>query len=158
MRKCLPLLVVLVACLGLTPASARAVRHGLFGFYRVDAYRLVFTEEQNAKMDAVLAAEGQDFLPLFKQRRAAQRRLADMLKSDAATDADIRGQVTVIGNIDYQIALRKAKLIRAIRKIATPEQLAKVDALEVKRAKRQKPRSGKAAPTVENAAPDASKN
>lgn len=136
MWKNVLLLVALAVCLGVVPASARTLRHS-GGFYQVDAYRLVFNEEQNKKLDAALSPSDQDLRPLYKQRMAEQRTLRDMLKSDTAKDADIRAQVTKISDIDYQIALKKANLIRAIRKIATPEQLAKVDALEAKRAQRR---------------------
>lgn len=148
MRKFLPLSAMLLLCMGLVAPAAQAARHTAFGFYRVDAYRLVFSGAQNAKLDAVLATDGQGFLPLYKERRAAQRKLADMLKCDTVSDADIRAQVSAIGDVDYRIALKKAKLIRAIRTIATPEQLAKVDALEAKRAKRRKVRPARAAKTT----------
>jgi len=148
MRKSLPLLALLLACLGIVPAAAQAARHGAgFGFYRVDAYRLVFSDEQNKKLDAVLAPAGQEFAPLYKERMAELQKLRDMLKSEDAKDTDIRAQVTKISDIDYQIALKKANCIRAIRKIATPEQLTKIDALEAKRTKqRQKLHTIKVSP------------
>lgn len=136
MWKKVMLLVVVMALLGVVPATARTMRHG-GGLNQLDVYRLVFNDEQNKKLDALLTPTDQDFRPLYKQRMAEQRTLRDMLKSDATKDADIRAQVTKISDIDYQIALKKASLIRAARKIATPEQLAKIDALEAKRVQRR---------------------
>ena len=58
-----------------------------------------------------------------------------MLKSETTKDADIKAQVEKISEIQYQLALKRAAIIRGIRKIATPEQLTKVDALEAKHLK-----------------------
>lgn len=153
MQRALICLLLLMGCLVLVPAMAQADRHG-GGLYRVEAYRLVFNEDQNKKLDALLAPGHQDFLPLFKDRATEQQKLQDMLKTDTATDADIRAQVTKISDIDYQIALKKATFIRSIRKIATPEQLAKIDALEAKRIKRhQKMMESRGTPPAAPAAP-----
>ena len=60
-----------------------------------------------------------------------------LLKDEAAKDSDIKAEIDKMAGIQYQMALQRAAIIRGIRKIATPEQVAKVDALEAKQLKQR---------------------
>lgn len=116
------------------PNLAHATRHG-HGFHQIEMYRLIFSAEQNKKLDTSIASVRQDLPPLFKGLRSERLKLNALLKSNEAKDSDIKTQIDKISEIQYQRALKKAAIIRSIRKIASPEQLAKVDALEAKHLK-----------------------
>jgi Spy/CpxP family protein refolding chaperone len=105
------------------------------GFRQLEAYRLLFSAEQNKKLDATLAPAKQELPPLFKELRVQREQLHALLKSETAKDSDIKAQIDKISESQYQLALKRATLIRNIRKIATPDQLAKIDALEAKHLK-----------------------
>jgi Spy/CpxP family protein refolding chaperone len=131
MKKTVTRIIFLVLFVCVLPGMAYAVGHG-HGFRQIETYRLLFTAEQNKKLDALLAPTKQELPPLFKELRTERQKLHALLKSDDAKDSDIKAQIDKISEILYKLALKRAATIRGIRKIATPEQLAKIDALEAK--------------------------
>lgn len=106
-------------------------------FRRFEPYRLLFSTEQNQQLDALLAKAKPELLPLYKQLHTERLKLRQMVRSEETKDADLKAMTLKMADIEYEILIRRAQLIRAIRKIATPEQLAKIDALEAKRLKQQ---------------------
>jgi len=130
---CMTVLAFLVTFLpGVTYAAGRG-----HGFQQVEAYRLLFSADQNKKLDALLAPAKQEFPPLVQELRGERQKLHALLKDEAAKDSDIKAEIDKMAGIQYQMALQRAAIIRGIRKIATPEQVAKVDALEAKQLKQR---------------------
>jgi Spy/CpxP family protein refolding chaperone len=125
--------VLVTLLLATIPVSAMAfgpAGHGMMG--PIHDFKLLFNEEQNKKLDAVLIPTKQEIRPLIKQLMEQRQELGGMLKNETVKDEAIKTQITKISDTLYSLALKRATIIRAARKIATPEQLAKVDALEAK--------------------------
>ena len=123
--------------LAATPHMASAFDHhgGLNEIHPVDALRLLFSDAQNKQLDEVLGKYEPEMRPYYGQLRADRQELEGMFKSESAGDKEIKAQINKISEVEYQLALKHAALTRAIRKIATPEQLAKVDRLEAEQMK-----------------------
>jgi Spy/CpxP family protein refolding chaperone len=102
------------------------------GARQFEALRLLFDANQNERLDAVLTPAKQELKPMFKQLMEERRALQEVLRSDAATDADVTNQVAKIATVENQLALKKRALIQSVRQIATPEQWSKLEALRAK--------------------------
>ena len=118
----------IVSLLGTAGAFER--HEGLSEIHPVDAMRLLFNDDQDKKLDDLLNKSRPDMRPLYMQLRQYRQELETMFKSDSVGDQQIKTQISKISGVEYQLALKHAALTRAIRKIATPDQLAKVDQLE----------------------------
>jgi Spy/CpxP family protein refolding chaperone len=131
-------IVIVLGCLLLvvTPGLLLAFeQHGGTDIQPVDALRLLFNEDQNKQLDALLSKYEPDMEPQYRQLRKYRHELEAMFNSGTATDQNIKAQISQISDAEYQLAVKHAALTVAIRKIATPEQLAKVDAMEAAQAR-----------------------
>lgn len=108
------------------------------GMRQFEALRLLFNDKQNEQLDAVLKPAKQDLGPLFKQLMEERRGLQELLRAETTTEAAVTSQVAKIAAVENQLALKRLALVQAVRKIATPEQWAKIEA---QRAKRQQERA-----------------
>ena len=126
--------LVIALLLAAVPASALAFGHG--GHEgpggEIKIFKLLFSDEQNKKLEAIEAPAKQEIHPLIKQMMEQRHELRAMIKNEAVKDEAIKAQINKISETAYALVLKKATIVRAARKIATPEQLAKVDALEAK--------------------------
>jgi Spy/CpxP family protein refolding chaperone len=103
------------------------------------AYKLLFSEEQNKQLDALLKTSRSESMPLVKKLMEDRKAMKALMKSDASTEKDIRDQVAKTSQIFADLAVKRAALTKAVRKIATKEQLDKIDAFTAKQsAKREK--------------------
>ena len=136
MRHFFAISCVVVLCLLVQSAPSQAFRHNS-DFRRYEPYRLLFSPEQNQQLDALLAKARPEILPLYKQLLAERLKLRPMLLSEDVKDDELKAMAVKMADIEYEILVKRAHLLRAIRKIATPEQLAKIDALEAKHLKKR---------------------
>jgi len=126
--------MTLIFCLFLSTTAGTAMAHppcaGSNEIRPIDAFRLLFSEDQNKRMDDVLKQFEPEMRPLFGQLRQYRQELEAMFKSESATDQDLKAQIDKISGVEFQLAVKHAAMTRTIRKIATPEQLVKVDDME----------------------------
>ncbi len=134
MRSLLLKSALLIGLLALFGGQALAFGHK--GGGHLKAYELLFNDQQNAQLEKLKADSKPKTMPLMEKLMAEKRALYALFKDEAAGDAAIKAQVSKIADAEYALALEKAKFIRAVRKIATKEQLAKIDAMKEKRAKK----------------------
>ncbi len=137
MRKVFLTSALLIGLLALLGGQALAYGHKKGGGH-LKAYELLFNDQQNQQLEKLVAASHPKMGPLFKKLKSEKHALYTMLKNEAYGDTEIKTQVSKIADAQYALALEKAKFIRAVRKIATKEQLAKIDTLKEKHAEKHK--------------------
>jgi len=144
MRKSLFISCLLALSLSAIPSLALAFGPGGHGGPdgpggKMMAYKLLFSDEQNKQLTETLKASRAEFKPLIGKLMEERKAMHALMLSDSATEKDIRAQAAKIGEILGDMAVKRAAQIKAIRKIATKEQLAKIDAFfEKQRAKHEK--------------------
>jgi Spy/CpxP family protein refolding chaperone len=141
MRKRLFISCLLALSLSAVPGLALAFGPGGHGGPggAIMAYKLLFSEEQNKQLDATLQASRAEFKPLIEKLMQERKAMHALVKSDTSTEKEIRAEAAKLGDIIADLAVKKAEQVKAIRKIATKEQLAKIDTfMEQQRAKHAK--------------------
>lgn len=84
------------------------------------------TPEQEAKVHSIMTAHQETFRALFKQLRAAHEEMADKLFAPGeVTAADVFPQVQRVAQLREQLMRDGLAVALAVRKVLTPEQLAK---------------------------------
>jgi len=134
MRKKLIMSCLLALSLSALPSLALAFGPGGHGGPggAMMAYKLLFTDEQNKQLDDTLKASRTEFKPLIEKLMAERKTMHALMQADTSTEKDIRAEAAKIGEIMADLAVKRAAQIKAIRKIATKEQLAKIDAFREK--------------------------
>jgi Spy/CpxP family protein refolding chaperone len=125
----IPLLAALLLILSAVTAPAFEAREE-GGLHPMDAFRLLFNPDQIKQLDAVMSQADQEMGPLYQELAQERQVLRDMYKNESVKDQDITAQVAKICQMESRLAVKHAAFTRAVRRIATPEQLAKVDGLE----------------------------
>ncbi len=103
----------------------------------LEEYELLFDTQQNQKLEKLATASQPRALPLAEKLKAEQHGLKVLLENEAYAGAQIKSQVSRIAEARYALALEQAAYLRAVRRIATPDQLAGIDALEQKQAEKR---------------------
>lgn len=103
---------------------------------RLEAYQVLFTEEQNQKLEALLKSSRSGHDTLMEAARSEREALRGLLDNPTATDAQIKAQVMKEAEARAALMVQDAALNRAVRKIATAEQLGRIDALASQQAGR----------------------
>jgi Spy/CpxP family protein refolding chaperone len=103
---------------------------------RMEAFQALFTEEQNQKLEALLKSSRSGHEALMEAARVEHDALRDLLEDPAATDAQIKAQVMKEAEARAALMVQDAALNRAVRKLATAEQLSRIDALTARQAAR----------------------
>lgn len=103
---------------------------------RMEAFQALFTEEQNRKLEALLKTSRSGHEALMEAARAEHEALRGLLENPEATDAQIKAQVLKEAEARAALMVQGAALNRAVRKIATAEQLARIDGLAARQAAR----------------------
>lgn len=133
-----PSALALVLAVGLVFGLAGSSQaFGPMGDGPLKAYELLFTAEQNEKLEKLKAASEPELAPLREKVHAEMKVLRAMMRDESKDDAAIQGQVQKIAEAGSGLAVKEAAFIRAARKIATTEQLAKIDAQRDKREKKR---------------------
>ena len=96
----------------------------------VQSFKLLFDETQNKALDSLLAAQKKEMKPLFEQMKSEHEAMQSLVKAAPIKDAEIKAEVEKMSETMYQLTLKRAAFIQAVRKLATAEQLAKIDAQE----------------------------
>ncbi|MBF0480160.1 MAG: periplasmic heavy metal sensor [Desulfovibrionaceae bacterium] len=140
MRKKLFVSCFLALALSAAPSLALAFGPGGHGGHgdSLMAYKLLFNDEQNKQLDETLKASRTEMKPLIEKLMEERKAMHALMQSDTSTEKDIRAEAAKIGEIMADMAVKKAAQTKAIRKIATKDQLAKIDAFREKQhAKRE---------------------
>ena len=120
-----------------SPNQAQAFGPGPdMGPMRLEAYQVLFSAEQNQKLEALLTSSRTSHETLMQAARAERDALRALLENPAATDAQIKAQVMKEAEARAALMVQDAAMNRAVRKIATAEQLGRVDALTAGKAAR----------------------
>ena len=132
------LMTIAILVLGLVAGLAgpsRAFEHKGGRFLK--SYELLFSAEQNARLEALTAQADPELRTLREKVHAEMKILRNMTRDETKNDAALKAQVQKIADAGYALVVKEASYIRAVRKIATKEQLAKIDAQRDKREKKR---------------------
>jgi len=99
---------------------------GLGGKFR----DLNVTDAQRASARTTLKAHAPTMLPLVRKLVSERRALHDLVRADKPDETAIRAQSARLATIQAELAVESSRLAVDLRKIATPEQIAKVRDLE----------------------------
>jgi Spy/CpxP family protein refolding chaperone len=91
---------------------------------------LNITDAQRASARTTLKAHAPTMMPLVRKLVSERRALHDLVRADKPDEAAIRAQSARLATIQAELAVEASRLAVDLRKIATPEQLAKVRDLE----------------------------
>ncbi|GAB6038466.1 hypothetical protein JCM15519_30250 [Fundidesulfovibrio butyratiphilus] len=127
-------IVVCLFCLlvAAVPQGALAKGHGPDFGGGVKAYKMLFSEEQNKQLDVLVDNFRKDIAPFRKAMIQQHQELRAMMKDASVSESALKAQVMKGAETVSRMVVKRAEMLRAVRKIATPEQLAKVDAFEAK--------------------------
>lgn len=114
------------------PQGALARGHGHDFGGGVKAYKMLFSEEQNKQLDILMEKFHKDAAPLRKAMIQEHQQLRAMMKDASVSEAALKAQVMKGAETVSQLVVKRAEMVRSVRKLATPEQLAKIDAFEAK--------------------------
>lgn len=89
-----------------------------------------FTTTQKLQAGKVLRQYGPTMLPLTRQLIQERRTLRDLTQAERIDEAAIRAQAARLAQVQAEMAIQSARAVQELRKIATPEQQAKLRALE----------------------------
>ncbi len=87
---------------------------------------LNITDAQRAAARTALKTHAPTMMPLVRKLVSERRALHDLVRADQPDEAAIRAQSARVSSIQAELAVESSRLAVDIRKIATPEQLAKV--------------------------------
>lgn len=107
------------------------------GGQSLKSYELLFNAEQNEKLEKLRAASEPEMAPLREKVRAEMKALRAMMRDESKDDAAIKAQVGKIAEAGSALAVKEASFTRAVRKIATTEQLARIDGQREKRERKR---------------------
>jgi len=119
--------------LAAAPQGALARGHGPDFEGGMKSYKVLFSDEQNKQLDVLVEKFRKDIKPLLKAMVQQRQDLRAMMKDPSVPESALKAQVMKGAETVSQMVVKRAEMVRAVRKLATPEQLAKVDAYEAKR-------------------------
>ena len=91
---------------------------------------LNITDAQRTAARASLKAHAPTMMPLVRKLVGERRALHDLVRAGQPDETAIRAQAARVAAIQAELAVESSRLAVDLRKIATPEQLAKVRDLE----------------------------
>ena len=91
---------------------------------------LNISDAQRAAARTTLKAHAPTMMPLVRKLVTERRALHDLVRADQPDEAAIRAQSARVASIQAELAVQFSRLAVDLRKIATPEQLAKVREFE----------------------------
>ncbi len=91
---------------------------------------LNITDAQRASARTTLKAHAPTMMPLVRKLVSERRALSDLVRADKPDESAIRAQSARVASIQAELAVESSRLAMDLRKIATPDQLAKVRDLE----------------------------
>jgi len=91
---------------------------------------LNITDTQRAAAKTTLKAHAPTMMPLVRKLVSERRALHEVIRADKPDEAAIRAQSARVASLQAELAVESARLAADLRKIATPEQIAKVRDLE----------------------------
>ena len=151
MHKLMTIAILVLGLVAGLAGQSRAFEHKGGRFLK--SYELLFSAEQNARLEALTAQSEPELRTLREKVHAEMKVLRNMTRDETKNDAALKAQVQKIADAGYALVVKEASYIRAVRKIATKEQLAKIDAQRDKREKKRAEmrEAHKAAKTVKEA-------
>lgn len=135
MHKLMTIAILVLGLVAGLAGQSRAFEHK--GGHFLKSYELLFSAEQNARLEALTAQAEPELRTLREKVHAEMKVLRNMTRDETKDDAALKAQVQKIADAGYDLAVKEASYIRAVRKIATKEQLAKIDAQRDKREKKR---------------------
>ena len=110
-----------------------AASPGLLGENRAFAFamggklrELNFTPAQKIAARSALKAHAPTMMPLVRKIVGERRALHDMVTAEKIDETAIRAQAGRVGQVQAELAVESSRLVSDLRKIATPEQQAKL--------------------------------
>jgi periplasmic protein CpxP/Spy len=91
---------------------------------------LNITDAQRASARTTLKAHAPTMMPLVRKLVSDRRALCDLVRADKPDESAIRAQSARVASIQAELAVESSRLAVDLRKIATPDQVAKVRDLE----------------------------
>ncbi len=133
----LPVLVLGLAAGLVFGLAGKSQAYGPKGDGPLKSYELLFNAEQNEKLAKLKAASEPEMAPLREKVHAEMKTLRAMMSDESKDDAALKAQVGRIAEAGSALAVKEAAFIRAVRQIATKEQLARIDGQREKREKKR---------------------
>jgi len=91
---------------------------------------LNITDAQRAAAKTTVKAHAPTMMPLVRKLVTERRALHDLIRADQPDESAIRAQSARVATVQAELAVESSRLVVELRKIATPDQLAKVRDIE----------------------------
>jgi len=88
------------------------------------------TDSPRAAAKATVKAHAPTMMPLVRKLVTERRALHDLIRADQPDEAAIRAQSARVATVQAELAVESSRLAVDLRKIATPDQLAKLREIE----------------------------
>ncbi|MBS0660211.1 MAG: periplasmic heavy metal sensor [Verrucomicrobia bacterium] len=89
-----------------------------------------FTTAQKIEAGRIVRRHAPTVLPLVRQWLQERRSLRDLMQAERLDEAALRAQSTRLGQVQTELHLQAARAFQDLRRVATPEQQAKLRQLE----------------------------
>ena len=112
------------------PAPAAPERGEIRALLRTGLAEAGFSPMQKAEAALVLRRHAPSVMPLIRQLVQERRALRELMRADPLDEGALRAQSGRIGQLQSELHLQAARATQDVRRLATPEQLARVRQLE----------------------------
>ena len=93
--------------------------------------KLGVTAEQKAQVKDILHKHQPTAQPMIKQFVAERRALRDTIHAPSVDESAIRTQAEKVAKVGANLAVERAQVVHKIRSVLTPEQLQKLNGIEI---------------------------
>ena len=101
-------------------------------FFKILARKLSLTDQQKSQAQAIFKANRATAKPLFTSLMTEKHQLRTLIMSGTADEAAIRAESAKVASIEADLAVQRANGAKQFQALLTPDQQAKLKALQAK--------------------------